>query len=96
MYYVYILASENNRTLYIGVTNDIVRRISEHKSETIDGFTKTYHVHKLVYLESCNDAYAAISREKQLKGWRREKKVALIVKDNPFWKDLSVDVTEEE
>ena len=96
MYYVYILASENNRTLYIGVTNDIVRRISEHKSEAIDGFTKTYHVHKLVYLESCNDAYAAISREKQLKGWRREKKVALIVKDNPFWKDLSVDVTEEE
>ena len=96
MYYVYILASENNRTLYIGVTNDIVRRISEHKSETIDGFTKTYHVHKLVYFESCNDAYAAISREKQLKGWRREKKVALIVKDNPFWKDLSVDVTEEE
>ena len=96
MYYVYILASENNRTLYIGVTNDIVRRISEHKSEAIDGFTKTYHVHKLVYLESCNDAYAAISREKQLKGWRREKKVALIVKDNPFWKDLSVDFTEEE
>ena len=96
MYYVYILASENNRTLYIGVTNDLVRRIAEHKSETVDGFTKTYHVHKLVYLETCKDAYAAISREKQLKGWRREKKVALIVKENPFWKDLSIDFTEEE
>ena len=96
MYYVYILASENNRTLYIGVTNDIVRRIAEHKAELIEGFTKTYHVHKLVYLERCDDAYAAISREKQLKGWRREKKVALIVKENPFWKDLSIDFTEEE
>jgi len=93
--YVYILASENNRVLYIGVTNDIVRRIAEHKEESIGGFTKTYHVHKLVYLESCGDAYAAISREKQLKGWRREKKVALIVKDNPFWKDLSIGFTEE-
>ena len=96
MYYVYILASENNRTLYIGVTNDIIRRIAEHKSGSIEGFTKTYHVDRLVYLESCNDAYAAISREKQLKGWRRDKKVALISKDNPFWKDLSVGFTEED
>ena len=95
MYYVYIVASENNRTLYIGVTNDIVRRIAEHKGEIIEGFTKTYHVCKLVYLEPCNDVYAAISREKQLKGWRREKKVSLIVKENPFWKDLSIDFTEE-
>ena len=96
MYFVYILASDNNRVLYIGVTNDIIRRVAEHKSEKIEGVTKTYHVHKLVYLETCNDAYAAVAREKQLKGWRREKKVALIVKDNPFWKDLSVDFTEEE
>ena len=96
MYYVYILASDNNRTLYVGVTNNVVRRIAEHRNETIQGFTKTYHIHKLVYLEPCVDAYAAISREKQLKGWRREKKVALIVRDNPFWKDLSIEFTEEE
>ena len=96
MYYVYMLASDNNRVLYIGMTNDIVRRVAEHKSEAIEGFTKTYHVHKLVYLEQCKDVYAAISREKQLKGWRRDKKVALIVKDNPYWKDLSADFTEEE
>jgi len=96
MYYVYILASDNNRVLYIGVTNDIIRRIAEHKQERIPGFTATYHVHKLVHLESCNDSYAAIQREKQLKGWRREKKTALIVKENPLWKDLSVDFTEEE
>ena len=96
MYYVYILASDNNRTLYVGVTNNVVRRIAEPRNETIQGFTKTYHIHKLVYLEPCADAYAAISREKQLKGWRREKKVALIVRDNPFWKDLSIEFTEEE
>ena len=95
MYYVYILASESNRTLYIGVTNDIVRRMAEHKSGVIEGFTKRYSVHKLVYCETCNDVYAAISREKQLKGWRREKKVALINNANPFWKDLSVEFTEE-
>ena len=95
-YYVYILASENNRVLYIGVTNDIVRRIAEHKAGSIPGFTATYHVHKLVYFESCGDAYAAIAREKQLKGWRREKKTKLITERNPFWKDLSVDFTEEE
>ena len=94
-YFVYILASDNNRALYIGVTNDIIRRIAEHKHEKIAGFTKTYHVHKLVYLENCNDAYAAISREKQLKGWRREKKQRLITEQNPFWKDLSIEFTEE-
>ena len=95
-YYVYILASENNRTLYVGVTNDIVRRVAEHKSGIIEGFTKRYGVHKLVFAESCGDAYAAISREKQLKGWRREKKVALINSINPFWKDLSETFKEEE
>ena len=95
MYYVYILASDNNRTLYIGVTNDIVRRMSEHKSGAVEGFTKRYHVQKLVYLEFTKDVYAAISREKQLKGWRREKKVALINEQNPFWKDLSAEITEE-
>ena len=95
MYYVYILASENNRTLYIGVTNDIVRRIAEHKNGAIGGFTKRYSVSKLVYCEPCNEAYAAITREKQLKGWRREKKVTLINSVNPFWKDLSLEFTEE-
>lgn len=95
MYYVYILASENNRVLYIGVTNDIIRRIAEHKSGAIEGFTKEHAVNKLVYCEPCNDAYAAITREKQLKGWRREKKVILINQMNPYWKDLSADFTEE-
>ena len=95
-YFVYVLASENNRVLYIGVTSDIIRRVAEHKGESVPGFTATYHVHKLVYFESCSEIYAAISREKQLKGWRREKKVALIVKENPFWKDLSIEFTEEE
>ena len=95
-YYVYILASENNRTLYVGVTNDIIRRIAEHKSGAIEGFTKRYSVHKLVYAERCSDAYAAISREKQLKHWRREKKLQLIGSINPFWKDLSESFTEEQ
>ena len=96
LYYVYILSSENNRVLYVGVTNDIVRRISEHKRGAVDGFTKRYDVRKLVHCEPCEDAYAAITREKQLKGWRREKKIALINETNPFWKDLSAEFTEEE
>ncbi len=95
LFYVYILASENNRTLYIGVTNDIVRRISEHKSGMIEGFTKRYGVDKLVYFETCSDAYSAIMREKQLKKWRREKKIQLINSINPFWKDFAAEITKE-
>ena len=87
-YYVYILTCDNRRTLYVGVTNDLVRRVYEHKNELADGFTKRYHIHHLVYFEQTPDVNAAIAREKQLKGWRREKKVALIEQMNPAWDDL--------
>ena len=87
-FYLYILASET-KTLYIGVTNDLERRVYEHKSKTTPGFTAQYEVNHLVYFEETNDVTTAINREKQLKGWRREKKVALIEKSNPHWFDLS-------
>ncbi len=89
MYYVYILTNKTNRVLYIGMTNDINRRISEHKSEMIDGFSKRYHTHKLVYFEEYGCPTEAISREKQLKGFKRDKKIALINKMNSDWNDLS-------
>ncbi len=89
-YYVYILTNEYNNVMYIGVTNDLKRRVYEHKTGLIDGFTKRYSVHKLVYAESCNDVYAAIAREKQLKRWRREKKNALVETVNPEWKEIEL------
>ncbi|MBO5287287.1 MAG: GIY-YIG nuclease family protein [Clostridia bacterium] len=89
MYYVYILTNKTNRVLYIGVTNDLSRRIYEHKNELLDGFTKKYHVHKLVYYEEYTYVNNAIAREKQLKGWIREKKNLLIEAFNPNWEDLS-------
>ena len=88
-YYVYILASGRNGTLYIGVTNDIERRIKEHKNNIIAGFTKKYNVHNLVYYEKYDFIYHAIEREKQIKEWRRKWKLELIEKMNPEWKDLS-------
>ena len=88
-YYVYILANQFNSVLYVGVTNNLERRIAEHQSGLIDGFTKKYRVHKLVYYESCHDVRDAIAREKQLKNWNREKKRFLIEQMNPEWKDLS-------
>jgi putative endonuclease len=88
-YYVYILASKRNGTLYIGVTNDIMRRVGEHKHGTSDGFTKKYGVNMLVYLEWFSDINDAIRREKQLKKWNRQWKLELIEKDNPEWIDLS-------
>ena len=90
MFYTYILTTKDNTALYVGVTNDLSRRVLEHKSETIPGFTRKYHIHKLVYFEIFHDPDIAIEREKQLKGWRREKKIALIQKMNPDWKDLSL------
>lgn len=90
-YYVYILASKRNGTLYRGVTNDLVRRVYEHKSGLIKGFTKRYSVNKLVYFESTNEVNAAILREKRLKKWKRQWKIELIEKSNPDWKDLSLD-----
>ena len=88
-YYVYILTNQFNDVFYVGVTNNLERRIREHQSGLIDGFTKKYRVHKLVYCESCHDVRNAIAREKQLKNWNREKKRFLIERMNPEWKDLS-------
>ena len=88
-YYVYILASKQNGTLYIGVTNDLERRLYEHKNNLVDGFTKRYRVYNLVYYESVNDINAALQREKQLKRWTRKWKMELIEKENPEWSDLA-------
>ncbi len=87
-YYVYILASKRNGTLYIGVTNDLIRRVYEHKNDLIDGFTKKYGVHRLVYYEQYDDVVNAIQREKRLKKWNRQWKIELIEKENPEWKDI--------
>ena len=88
-YFVYIMASKQNGTLYIGVTNNLERRIYEHKHNLIKGFTSKYGVHRLVYFEESNDIQAALMREKQLKKWNRSWKIELIEKTNPEWKDLS-------
>ena len=91
-YYVYILTNKNNTVLYTGVTNDIVRRLYEHKNNLIVGsFTSRYNVHKLVYFEETNDIKEAIEREKQIKSGSRQKKIALIESINPHWLDLSND-----
>ena len=87
-YYVYILASRIGGTLYIGVTNDLVRRIFEHKSKFVESFTEKYDVAKLVYFELFDDPENAIKREKRLKKWPRAWKISLIEKDNPGWNDL--------
>lgn len=89
-YYVYIVASRS-RNLYVGVTNDLKRRIFEHKEGLIEGFTKKYRIHRLVYFESFSDIRDAIQAEKRIKGWRRGKKVALITANNPTWEDLAAD-----
>ena len=91
MYFVYILSNWDDSVLYIGVTGNLPRRLYEHRNGLVDGFTKRYNVHKLVYYEYTNDVYSAISREKQLKNWSRSKKVLLINKLNPQWRDLSKD-----
>ena len=91
MYYVYILTNQTDNVMYIGVTNDLERRLYEHKHHLIEGFTRDYRVDKLVYFEETSDVYSAIAREKQLKGWTRSKKNALIASKNPTWSDLSSD-----
>ena len=90
-YYVYIMTNKFNRVIYTGVTNDLRRRILEHKQQIKAGFTSTYRIFKLVYYESTTDVYGAITREKQIKGWLRKKKVILIRSMNPQWRDLSED-----
>jgi len=87
-HYVYILASRKNGTLYIGVTSDLIKRIYEHKNDLVDGFTKQYRVHNLVYFETTESIESAIAREKKLKKWNREWKIRLIEKNNPEWRDL--------
>ena len=89
MYYVYILTNKTNRVLYIGVTNNLQRRMFEHKNEKIEGFTKRYHLYKLVFFEKFTDINDAIACEKRLKHWTRAKKNALVESVNPNWEDLS-------
>ena len=89
-YYVYIMSNKNNSTIYIGVTSDIIRRVEEHKKGLVEGFTKRYNIKKLVYVETTSDIKAAIQREKQLKGWVREKKDKLISDFNPTWEEISL------
>ena len=92
-YYVYILASRKNGVLYIGITNDLRRRVFEHKNNLIAGFTKKYNVNKLVYFELINQPMDAINREKRMKKWKRQWKIELIESMNPEWKDLYFELT---
>jgi putative endonuclease len=89
MYYVYILASRRHGTLYIGVTHSLQKRLAEHRNGEGSSFVKAYGVHRLVYVESYDRPDEAISREKQLKKWKRDWKIELIERDNPEWRDLS-------
>jgi putative endonuclease len=89
-YYVYVLTNWNNRVIYIGVTNDLERRVFEHKNKLVKGFTEKYNVNKLVYFEETGDVNAALAREKEIKKWRREKKDALVTNSNPQWTELKI------
>ena len=91
-YYVYILASKRHGTLYIGVTNDLVRRVYEHKNDLVEGFTKKYSIHLLVYYEQYNNVESAIQRERQMKKWNRQWKIRRIEGLNPGWRDLYDDI----
>ncbi len=87
-YYVYILANKRNGTLYTGITNDLIKRVYEHRNGLVEGFTERYGVHRLVYFEITGSVEGAIAREKQVKKWNRLWKIELIEKNNPEWKDL--------
>lgn len=88
-YYVYLLTNWNNKVIYVGITNDLRRRLFEHQNKLVKGFTKKYNVTKLAYFETTTDVASAIAREKEIKKWRREKKNKLVETTNPEWKDLS-------
>lgn len=90
-YFVYILTNRNRKVMYIGMTNDLVRRLHEHRMHAVPGFTAKYRVDTLVYFEETSDVLAALEREKQVKKWRREKKDALVASMNPDWRDLGQD-----
>ena len=87
-FYVYLMTNWNNKVMYLGVTNDLERRVYEHRNKLLKGFTEKYNISKLVYFEETSDVTAAITREKEIKKWRREKKNALVERVNPDWKDL--------
>jgi len=91
-YYVYLLASGRNGTLYAGVTSDLVKRVFEHKNDLTEGFTKRYAIHDLVWFESTSSIEEAIRKEKQIKDWKRAWKIALIERENPRWRDLYPDI----
>ena len=91
-YYVYILTNKSNEVLYIGVTNDLIRRVFEHKNKLVKGFTEKYNLTKLVFYETTNEIESAIMREKQLKNWHRQWKINLITEFNSRWEDLSDDL----
>ncbi|MDO8566511.1 MAG: GIY-YIG nuclease family protein [Candidatus Moranbacteria bacterium] len=91
-YFVYILASQRNGTLYIGVTSNLLKRVKEHKLDLVEGFTKRYCVHTLVYYEQTENVMSALTREKQMKKWDRSWKIRLIEKKNPKWRDLFLDL----
>ena len=91
-YYVYILTNWNNTVMYVGVTNELVRRVYEHKNKIYEGFTKKYNLNKLIYFELFFDINKAINREKVIKKWRREKKNTLVESTNPEWRDLSLEL----
>ena len=90
-FYIYLLSNKKNGTLYIGMTNDLERRMFEHKHKLVEGFTKKYGLDRLVYFERFQYVYDAIKREKQLKNWRRQWKIDMIEEDNKDWDDLSID-----
>jgi putative endonuclease len=87
-YYIYIITNKKNGVLYVGVTDNLIRRVYEHKNKLLDGFTKRYNLHYLVYYEIIDDIKLAIKREKQMKKWNRDWKIRLVEKNNPDWKDL--------
>ena len=90
-YFIYLLTNWKNKAIYIGVTNDLERRLYEHKNKLVKGFTEKYNVSKLVYFEETQDVTTAIDREKEIKKWRREKKDRLVNQTNPNWRDLSLE-----
>ena len=88
-YYIYILVNKDNNVMYIGITNNLHRRLREHRNEETEGFTKKYHLHKLVYFEKFSSPQAAIKREKEIKGWTRKRKNDRVTQYNPKWEDQS-------
>ncbi len=91
-YWVYILSSQRNGTLYVGITNNLIKRVWEHKNKKVDGFTKKYEIHHLVYYEFHENPESAIKREKQIKKWNRQWKIRIIEEKNPEWRDLYEDI----